>query len=71
MTTLEKAQFITNREGGIGLSVNTLARYAKYHPSTISHYINESKEGNPRLERSIEIGIQEWYEDVKKFIASF
>ena len=63
MTTLEKAQFITNKDG-LGLTIATLAKYADYHPSTVAHYINETRPGSDKLERAIERAIHQWRQDV-------
>lgn len=70
MTTREKAQWLTAKVSGAGVSVQTLANYCDYHYSTISHYINDDKEANLRLEKAVERGINQWYCDIKHFMES-
>lgn len=61
MTAVEKLEWLTNRNHGLGVPVYIVAQHVGCHPSTLQKYIAYRKEPSARLEEKLTEAIQSIY----------
>lgn len=67
MTQAEKLQFLTDKDKGLGMQLNVIAKYTHCHPSSIRNYIN-GLVPSERMSGYIDEGIDKICDMMRKFL---
>lgn len=68
MDILEKINFLTNKQTGIGIPMVVIGRYIGCHPTTINYYLEGKKEMKEHVREQYEEGIARLIKDFNKIM---